>query len=309
MAIFWILPIISESLNGGYPMDLNALELFVVSARSGSLSEAARRTGIPLPTLSRKVRRLEDDIGMRLLERSPTGLVLTRFGTQLLAEVEPALSVLTQAEHSVRDATRVAGILRVSIPPYFKPVWSTLSRFQARFPAVRLDVFVTDRRVDLVADGIDVALRIGEGGHVSYVGRTLVQYRHRLVAAPSLLEHCELNRPSDLQNLPCACWRSARPPSWTLGDLEVPLEPILVTNDYEHLLHVAVAGQAVTEVPPFLAADPVMEGHLVEVLPQHPMPMQAIRLLVTDTRALSPLVRQFLDFAAESIAASVMSSN
>ncbi|WP_428635235.1 LysR family transcriptional regulator [Sedimenticola sp.] len=155
-------------------MDLNALELFVVSARSGSLSEAARRTGIPLPTLSRKVRRLEDDIGMRLLERGPTGLVLTQLGTRLLAEVEPALSMLTQAEHSIRDATRVAGTLRISIPPHFKPLWANLSRFLDRFPAVSFDVFVTDRRVDLVADGIDVALRIGEGGHVSYAGLLLL---------------------------------------------------------------------------------------------------------------------------------------
>lgn len=282
-------------------MDLNALELFVAAAEAGSLSAAARRARVPLPTLSRRVRKLEDDLGVRLLERGPRGLALTPAGTQLLAEATPALATLSQAEQRLYDSSGVAGTLRVSIPPHFQPMQPVFSEFCRRYPAVRLDVFVTDRRVDLVADGIDVVVRIGEGGYTSYVGRTLARYRHRVVGTPSLLHGVKIEGPTDLRNLACACWRTGGPPSWTMGNVELGLNPLLVTNDYAHLLHIAVSGQAITELPPFMACNPLDDGRLVEILPDYPMPLQIIRALVVDTRALSPLVRQFLDFAASAV--------
>lgn len=86
-----------------------------------------------------------------------------------------------------------------------------------------------------------------------------------------------------------------------MGDVELSLHPVLLTNDYAHLLHMAVSGQAITELPPFMARDPLDDGRLVEILPDYPMPLQTIRALVIDTRALAPLVRQFLDFAANAV--------
>lgn len=283
-------------------MDVNALELFVAAASAGSLSQAARRTGVPLPTLSRRVRALEDDLGVRLLERGPQGLALTAAGAQLLADIGPALATLAQAAQRLSDSSGVAGTLRVSVPPHFAPIRSVFAEFGRRHPAVRFDVFVADRRIDLVADGVDVALRVGEGGHRSYVGRTLTRYRHRLVAAPSLLRGFRVEGPADLRALPCACWRTGGPAAWTLADERIDLDPVLVTNDYDHLLHLAISGQVVTEVPPFMARDPLRDGRLIDVLPGLPLPLQAVRLLVVDTRALSPLVRRFLDFAAGAVA-------
>lgn len=283
-------------------MDLNALALFAAAAAAGSLSLAARRVGVPLPTLSRRVRTLEDDLGLRLLERGPRGLALTAAGTRLLADAGPALATLAQARQRLFDASGVAGTLRVSIPPHFEPIRPVFSEFRRRYPAVRFDVFVADRRVDLVADGIDVVLRIGEGGHRSYVGRTLTRYRHQVVAAPTLLRGAAIKRPADLRNHPCACFKSAGPPQWILGEVRIDLDPVLVTNDYEHLLHMAATGQAITEVPPFMARTPLRKGQLVEVLPRRPLPLLAVRLLVADMRALSPLVRQFMDFAADAVA-------
>ncbi len=174
-----------------------------------------------------------------------------------------------------------------------------LQAFRDRFTQVRFDVFVTDRRVDLVADGVDVTIRVGEGGHGGYRGRTVARYRHRLVAAPSTMEAVTLDRPEDLLLLGCACWRSAGAPTWQLGDTTLQLDPILTTNDYQHLLHLAASGRVVTEAPPFLVHPLLESGALVEVLPDHPLPSQAVRALVADTRLLSPLVRQFLDFTAE----------
>jgi DNA-binding transcriptional LysR family regulator len=283
-------------------MDLNAVKLFVQAAEAGSISEAARRSGVPLPTLSRQLRKLEDDIGMRLLERGPRGLALTPAGNQLIADAQPALASLAQAEQRLHDASGVAGRLRVSMPPHLEPLRPLLRAFRRRYPAVVFDVFVTDRRVDLVADGIDVALRVGDRGTAGYVGRTLTRYRHRLVASPKFLAAHPLTVPPDLTRVPCACWRSPGSTVWQLGDTEVELEPVLITNDYAHLLQLAEAGDVVTEVPPFLAAQGLEQGRLVAPLPEHPLPQNPMRALVVERRSMSPLVRQFLDYASENVA-------
>ena len=280
-------------------MDLNAVKLFVQAAEAGSISEAARRTGIPLPTLSRQLRKLEDDLGMRLLERSPRGLVLTPAGNQLASDAQPALASLAQAEQRLHDASGVAGRLRVSIPPYLEPLWQLFCAFGRRYPDVTFDVFVTERRVDLVADGIDVAIRAGDQGSANYVGRTLTRCRHRVVASPKFLVRHPLAAPEDLVSVPCACWRTSGPSVWRMGATEVRLEPRLLTNDYLHLLRLAEAGDVVTEVPPFLAQSALQKGSLVEVLPEHPLPERPIRAIVVERRSMSPLVRQFLDYAIE----------
>lgn len=283
-------------------MDLNAVKLFVQAAEAGSISEAARRTGIPLPTISRQLRKLEDDLGMRLLERGPRGLALTPAGNQLVSDAQPALASLAQAKQRLHDASGVAGRLRISMPPHLEALWPLFRAFGRRYPAVTFDVFVTDRRVDLVADGFDVALRVGERGTAGYVGRTLTRYRHRLVASPKFLATHSLTAPLDLTRVPCACWRSPGKSVWRLGETEVDLEPVFVTNNYLHLLRLAEAGDVVTEVPPFLAARGLEQGQLVEPLPEHPLPESSMRALVVERRSMSPLVRQFLDYASENVA-------
>jgi len=284
-------------------MDLNALRYFVAAAEAGSLSEAARRTGVPLPTLSRRVRGLEAELGMRLLERGPRGLALTRAGTRLLSDAGPALVSLAQAEQGLRDVSGVAGVLRVSVPPHFEPIWRVFDAFRQHHPAVRFDVFVTERRVDLVADGVDVVIRVGEGGQLSYVGRVLGKYRHQVLASPELLARHPIEQPADLGAAPTVCWRTGEPAAWWLGGERVELQPLLVTNDYPQLLALALEGVAITELPPFLSKEAVGSGRLVPVLPQQPMPELQLRALVVERRSMSPLVREFLDFSVSRVGA------
>ncbi|MFO0554324.1 MAG: LysR family transcriptional regulator [Polyangiaceae bacterium] len=283
-------------------MDLNAVRLFLQAAEAGSISAAARRTGVPLPTFSRQLRKLEDDLGLRLLERSTRGLALTPAGDQLVADAAPAVASLAQAEQRLHDASGVAGVLRISMPPHLEALWQLFRDFGHRYPAVRFDVFVTDRFVDLVSDGVDIALRVGDRGAAGYVGRTLARYRHRVVASPKFLAAHRLTTVKDLAKVPCACWRTVGPSVWRLGDAEVRLDPVLVTNDYLHLLRLAEAGDAVTEVPPFLARRALKQGRLLEPLSKHPLPERPLRALVVERRSMSPLVRQFLEYSAENVA-------
>ena len=282
-------------------MDLNSLQLFAAAAQAGTLSSAARRTGVPLPTLSRRVRRLEDELGVRLLERSQQGLRLTNEGTRLLADIAPALTTLAQAGDRLHDETGIAGTLRVSAPPSFEPLWPVLSRFGQDHPAARFDVFVTDRRVDLVADGIDVAIHVARTGADAPIGRLFAQYRHRVIASPAFLARYPVRTPAEIERVPSGCFRTrtGSPSVWTLGDEQVRLTARLTTNDYLHLRRVALAGEVITELPPFLADAPIREGRLVSVLDAHPMPDRELRGVVPDTRLMPPLVQRFLDTCAK----------
>ena len=130
--------------------------------RAGSLSAAATRLGIPLPTLSRRVRDLERQLKVQLLERSARGAKLTDAGTRLYEQAGRGIEALLEAEQAViSDQAQLMGRLRLSLPQTFEPWWDLLAAFQRRFPDIRVHVYSTERRVDLIEEGIDVALRVG----------------------------------------------------------------------------------------------------------------------------------------------------
>jgi DNA-binding transcriptional LysR family regulator len=133
------------------------------------------------------------------------------------------------------------------------------------------------------------------------IGRRLASYRHVVVTALEVAAAHRIDAPEDLRAAPCACWRTGRPSQWSLGDASVRFEPVVATNDYGHLLRLALCGDVITELPPFVAERPLAEGRLVPVLPKFPMPLQHVRALVRVTRSMSPLVRRFLNVMAEAV--------
>ena len=205
-----------------------------------------------------------------------------------------------EAEQAVRsDQARLKGRLRLSLPTAFEPWWEMLGAFQRRYPDIQLSVYTTDRRVDLIQDGIDVALRVGAIIHEAMVARRLLSYSHILVASPELLGRLGApGSPEALHHFPCAAWcRDANTQGvWRLGEHIVEPKAVLTTNDYLHLRGRALAGEVVTELPPFLAAEPIRSGHLRAVLADHPMPEQQVNLLYPSHRNPSSIVRAYLDF-------------
>jgi DNA-binding transcriptional LysR family regulator len=192
--------------------------------------------------------------------------------------------------------------LRLSLPPTFEPWWELLAIFQQRYPDIRVHVYSTERRVDLVEDGIDVALRVGSITHETMVARHVLTYRHILVASPLLVERLGLpDTPDALHRFPCAAWSVGTDASgaWRLGDQVFESKAVLSTNDYAHLRSRALAGEVVTELPPFLAAKAIRERQLVALLPEHPLPEQQINLLYPSHRHPSAIVRAYLDFCQQ----------
>jgi DNA-binding transcriptional LysR family regulator len=284
-------------------LDLNAASMFVQVVQGGSLSAGAARAGVPLATLSRRIRALERELKVQLFERSTRGARLTDAGQRLYEHAVRGVEALADGERALMsDQARLKGRLRLTLPEAFEPWWRLLAAFQARYPEIELSIYVTERRVDLVQDGIDVALRIGPVTDESLVARRLATYRHVLVASPAFLDRFGgPTTPDDLARLPCAVWTANphAPGVWRVDDGAVRVRAILATNDYLHLRELAAAGAAATELPPFLAAPLVAEGRLVRLLPEARFPEQALNLLYPAHRYPSTLVRAYLDFCRE----------
>ena len=281
-------------------MDLNATRMFVAVVQAGSLSAAATRLGIPLPTLSRRIRDLEQQLKVQLLERSARGAKLTDAGTRLYEHAGRGIETLLDAELAVvSDQAHLKGRLRLSLPQTFEPWWDLLAAFQQRYPDIQIHVYSTERRVDLVEDGIDVVLRVGAIVHEAMVARHVLSYRNVLVASPALLDRFALPaQPDELHRYPCAVWASRIdvPARWELGGRVIEPRAVLSTNDYHHLCRRALGGDVVTELPPFLAAAPIPANRLVPLLPQYPLPEWSINLLYPPHRHQSTIVRTYLDF-------------
>jgi DNA-binding transcriptional LysR family regulator len=281
-------------------MDLNAIRMFVAVAQAGSLSAAGTRLGIPLPTLSRRIRDLEQQLNVQLLDRSTRGAKLTDAGLRLYEHAGRNIDALLEAERSmVSDQVDLRGRLRLSLPQTLEPWWELLGAFQRRYPDIQIYVYSTERRVDLVEDGIDVALRVGAIVHESMVARRILSFRNVVVASPMLVERFGLpEQPEQLHRFPCAVWASRvdAPVRWELGDRVIEPKAMLATNDYHHLCSRALAGDVVTELPPYFAAGPIRQKRLVQLLPQHPLPEWPIHLLYPPQRHQSTIVRAYLEF-------------
>ena len=281
-------------------MDLNAVRMLVAVVQAGSLSAAAARRGIPLPTLSRSIRDLERQLKVQLLERSARGAKLTDAGARLYEYAGRGIETLLEAEQAVvNDQAHLKGRLRLSLPQTFEPWWDLLSAFQRRYPDIEIHLYSTERRVDLVEDGIDVALRVGAIVHEAMVARRVLSFRNVLVASPQLVKRLGMPKhPDALLRLPCAVWASRIDDRvrWELGGHVVDPTAVLSTNDYHHLCIRALRGDVVTELPPFLAAAAIREKRLVPLLPRYPLPEWSINLLYPPHRHQSTIVRTYLDF-------------
>jgi DNA-binding transcriptional LysR family regulator len=281
-------------------MDLNAVQMLVTIVQAGSMTAGAERLGVPLPTVSRRIRGLEQALKVELLERSARGVKLTEAGARLFEHASRGLDLLQEGRDAlVSDQAHIKGKLRLSVPPSFSPWWQLISDFQKDHPDIRVHLLSTERRVHPVEDGVDVALRVGMVEHESLIARHLLDYRHVLVASPKLLAtYGTPATPSDLSNFPCATWSLGTNTSgtWKFPGLAVQPNTVLSTNDSMHLLHSVMAGEVITELPPFVVKDGIKRGLLVKLLPDCPLPASPLNLLYPAHRHPSAVVRTYLDY-------------
>ena len=290
--------------------DLNALLIFAKVVEATSFSEAARRLGMPISTVSRKVAELEDQLGVRLLERSTRQLRLTDVGAEVLEHARTSVEVCEAVEGVVSNQlAEVKGTLRLSAPPSIAEsmLAPLVTAFQASYPKVQVRILVTERSVDHIAEGIDLELCVGPMEDSSLIARKVLRYRHLLVASPDYIgSNKPPKRPEDLlehQLLAFSHWTPRNTWTFTKGSQEetVTFQPYLAMNDYLGLAEALVSGTGIGDLPALVRPDLVKEGKLVEVMPNWRFRTVDLSVVHLSNRHMPRIVRLFKEFAAQMI--------
>jgi len=265
---------------------------------------------MPISTVSRKVAELEDQLGVRLLERSTRSLRLTELGTEVLEHAIRSAEISEAVRSIVSNRlSDVSGTLRLSAPPSISDTLLTplITAFQASYPNVRIQVLVTDRFVDHIAEGVDLVFRLGALKDSSLVARRILTYRHQLVASPAYISACKPpHKPQDLLEHRLLSFSHWKPDSsWTFvhrngADREtLTFQPYIAMNDFSGLAPALLAGGGIGELPPVVQPGLVRDGHLVEVMPDWRFRTFDLSLVHLGNRHISKPCRLFKEFASQ----------
>lgn len=293
-------------------MDLNSLVIFATVVEANGFSEAARRLKMPTSTVSRRIADLERDLGVRLIERSTRSLRLTDVGAEVFAHAQRSAE-LSEAVGNIASEHQsgVSGTLRISAPPTISDslLAPLVGAFQTAYPEVRVQIFVAERIVDQIAEGIDLAFRVGQFGDPSLVVHPLLTYRHQLVASPTYLERSRApERPQDLLDhrlLAFSFWKPKN--SWTFVHADtqkketLTFQPYLSINEYAGLAASLLAGTGIGDLPPIVQPELLRDRRLVEVMPDWHFRLFNLSLVHVDSRYLPRSVRVFKEFAIQMV--------
>jgi DNA-binding transcriptional LysR family regulator len=285
-----------------------SMETFVSVIDQGGFASAARVRGQSKAQVSRTISGLEDHLGIRLMQRSTRRHVLTEEGERYLRHAREILDENARVEEMLSER-RVAprGRLRVNGPLSWgeRNLGTILPGFVERYRDVEVDITLTDRFVDLLEEGFDMAIRIGGNRESSLVGRKLGEIRQGLFAAPSYLKATSAPRtPEDLKDHKCLAYTSSgevRP--WLVGGQRIIPKPAMVANNGDILRCAAVAGGGLTMLPDFIVEEDLKAGRLVEITSADCQSKDDLKVPVLavypERRHLSVKVRVFVDYLVE----------
>lgn len=283
-------------------MDLNELLIFTRVVQTGSFTAAAKLLSMPKSSVSRKVSDLEDRIGARLLQRTTRRLGLTDAGRIYFEHCVRIVAEVEEADQAVgRMHAAPCGLLRVTAPLSFSMLGPLLAEFLARYPDVQVELVCTDRLVDLVNEGFDVAIRAGALHDSSLVARALGTIERVLVASPAYLAaRGSPAAPAELAQHACIAFAAgANPGTWSLhaGErtAEIRVRARLLVNDFEMMCEAARAGLGVAFIARFACQGDLQSGRLQRLLPAWSSAFTPVHALYPTTRHLSPKVLAFLD--------------
>ncbi|MEX0627506.1 MAG: LysR family transcriptional regulator [Cucumibacter sp.] len=288
-------------------MDLfNAMTVFVAVAETGGITGAAKRLGCSKAIVSRTLAQLEERLGARLLNRTTRRVSPTEAGEDYLKHCRDTLEQNAEVEgRFAQSAIEPQGRLKVTAPVSFgiSHVGPLLPGFFADYPKVRIELDMTDRVVDLVEQGFDLAIRIGPTGPDSLVVRRIGETRHVLVGSPALIELMggPPKSTQDLAGWPMLTYAlKATPPAW-FAHRAVPENERLRSNNGDVLTGMAEAGMGLTYLPRFLVEAGIATGKLKILLPASAYETTPIHAVYPHRRKLAHKTRVFIDFLAEKL--------
>ena len=284
---------------------LNGFVVFVQVAETRSFVAAGRLLGVSASAVGKSVARLEEKLGVRLFHRSTRSVTLTAEGAlflersrRILAEIEAAQQELSQASAAPR------GRLRVSLPMVSSLVLPVLGEFMRAFPEIELDLDFTDRRVDVIEEGFDAVVRIGNPVDSRLSARRLGSFAMQVVASPHYLALRGTPQvPADLLQHTCMHYRwpnSGKLETWALrqapGEPELQLPTSMICNNVETRVCFALQGLGVTYLPEFAIREPLADGRLQLILENYVEHRGVFYVLWPASKHPSPKVRALVDF-------------
>lgn len=293
--------------------DLNDLYLFVQSVDHGGFAPAARVLGMQKSKLGRRIGLLEDRLGVRLIQRSTRRFSVTEIGQEYYRHCVAMLIEAEAAQNSI-DQSRAGpcGVVRLSCPTGLIAFQfgDLFARFMALYPDVTLHVESTNRRVDVIGEGFDLAIRVRPPPleESELVMRRFDERTIRLVASPDLLRTHPVTLPTDLADLPSLDFGPAPGEHrWRLFDrdgsaAEVRHDPRLVTDDMALLRQAALSSAGIVRLPTLVVWDDLQSGKLVTVLPDWRPVSEIVHAVFPSRRGLLPSVRALLDFLGDECA-------
>lgn len=285
------------------------IQAFITVVDAGSFTAAAERLGSAKSAVSRRVSALEERLGVQLLHRTTRVLNLTDTGrsfydrgTRILADLEEAEAAVQQEHGELRGTLRLALPLSFSVRHMCGPI----ATFNKRHPKVKFDLDLNDRRVDLIEDNFDLALRIGRLTDSSLIARRLFDVRTVVCASPHYLNvHGVPETPDDLQDHQCLVYSNlSDPEKWKYEDSDgkqstVRIKPAMCASSGDFLSNAAAHGMGVVIQPTFLASAAIRSGNLIPVLADYNWPISPAYAVYPPTRHLSYRVRAFIDYLAD----------
>lgn len=294
---------------------LKSLMIFMRSAQSGSFSEAARQLGMAPSAVSRAVLRLEDELGVCLLQRTTRSLTLTEVGNRFYERAQQILSDLEEAELEVKQSqSRPIGTLRLDLSFTFGKlhIAPALLRFVAQYPELNLNVSFSDRLIDLIEEGIDATVRIGLNTDSRLIMYHLATARYITCASPQYLaQYSTPTAIADLLQHRCVSFvfsQTRREANWKFEQdgkaINLAVDSYLRLDNSEVILETVIQGAGITQLPKFIAAKAIARGDLQPILQSYiPEAGLSIAVLYPQKRYLSAEVRVFIEFMTELSAA------
>ncbi len=289
-------------------MDTAILQAYVHIVDEGSFAAASRRMGISKSLASKYIADLEADLGTRLLSRTTRSVRPTEIGTEYYRQVKEILSRLEEANETVRQVSKQArGRLRIGAPIYYtlSVLQPHVTRFVETYPEIQLELVLDDGRNDVIAEGLDAVIRIGELEDSSLLARRLRSASVLVVASPSYLaEHGRPMTPADLAGHRCLYYTNMRGAgTWPFRQndeiIYQKVQPFFSSNNAEMIRLAALAGTGIAMAVDFMVAEDLEQGKLVQVLPEFTLPELPVSVVYPQSRGMTAAMRAFLDYLSQ----------
>lgn len=278
---------------------------FVATARAGSMTSAANELGLSPAIVGQHIAALEERLGTRLLNRTTRRQNLTDFGASYLDQCRDILDRIALAEESAQlQQTKITGRLRITAPTTFgaEALLPALGSYRSLAPEVEIDISLSDRNVDLIEEGFDVAFRIGAMEDSGLVAKPLASYRMMVCASPDYLERRGTpSHPADLASHEVIAFTPSARSQWKFikSDKEILIAPprTLTVNNGQGVRTAARAGLGIIMQPELLLRDDVKSGRLVRLFPDWRLRERPMWLLYHRDRHITPRLSSFISFA------------